>query len=102
MEISLSTVRKRFTSYSDQSVSQKKKKKIERCKNFYINRRCNITFNNPFTLVIWIKQTCVFGEGYDALQNPPEEDEEDEEEYMTRINTDKSFKSDECIIYSTE
>ena len=91
MGISLSTVQERHTSYPDQSVL----KKIESCKNYYIDRGCNITFNNPFTLVIWIKQTFVFGEGYDALENPPEEDEE---EYMTRINTDKSLKSDECVI----
>ena len=91
MGIILSTVQERQTFYPDQSVL----KKVKSCKNYYIDRGCNITFNNPITHVIWIKQTFVFGEGYDALENPPEEDEE---EYMTRINTDKSFKSDECVI----
>ena len=92
MNLGVSTVKKGYTSYPDQSVL----KEIERCKHYYINRGCNITFNNPFNLVIWIEQTCVFGEGYRALENPL--DDEDEEEYMARINTDKSFKSDECVI----
>ena len=91
MNLIVCTVKERYTSYPDQSVS----KKIKICKNYHINRGCNITFNNPFNLVIWIKQTCIFGEGYRALENPT--DDEDEEEYMTRINTDKSFKTDQCI-----
>ena len=95
MNLGVSTVKKRNSSYPDQSVLKKKKKKNKN-KKYYINRGCNITFNNPFNLVIWIKQTCVFGEGCRALENPS--DDEDEEEYMARINTDKSFKSDVCVI----
>ena len=87
MNLGLSTVKERYTSYPDQSVFKKKKKKKKYVKNYYINRGCNITFNNPFNHVIWIKQTYVFGEGCCALENPS--DDEDEEEYTARINTDK-------------
>ena len=90
MKISLHTVRERFISFlTDQSVL----KNIEECKKYYIDRGYNITFNKPFSLVIWLKQTFVFGEGYDILQDLP-----DDEEYMVRVNTDKTCKSDECVI----
>ena len=93
MGMSLSTVRKRLTSYPDQSVL----KKIEDYKEYYFDRGYNIAFNKPFNLVIWLKQTFVFGEVYDILQNPPDDEDEDEED-MVRVNTEKSFKLNECVI----
>ena len=70
----------------------------------------NITFTKSVILCIWLKRSKDFGEGYIGFKMPePEreeeetdqENQEEEEEEEERINTNKIFKSDECIICLT-
>ena len=86
---------------------------LKNMKKYYIDEGYHITFTKPVTLIIWLKRSGVFGEGYIRdiiprnLQSTPDYSEEKEskeemEEYREEeeqiINTHKSFKSDECVI----
>ena len=99
------------------SINQDILKALKNMKNKYIDEGYHITFTKPVTLIIWLKRSgffFLFLEGYSRdiiprnLQSTPEysEEEESEEEREEEseepvINTDKSFKSSECIICLT-